>query len=372
MDETRSSARTLGVEEEFLLVDDKGQLASLGPEVLDTADRGPGELQQELVRCQVEAASPVCRGAEELLAELRSLRRRLAESAGERGLRLLAVPTPVLAEPVPPPLSPSPRYQRMAEHFGAIASTSICGCHIHVAVPDAVTGVQISNHLRPWLPVLLALTANSPFADGVDTGYASWRHLLWARWPSASPPPRFDSPAQYEASVRALLASGAALDRKMVYWDIRLSDRQPTLEVRVCDVAATAHEAALTAALVRGLVHTAVGEVAAGRTGPELPLEVLRAHLWRAARDGLEGACVHPVEGGLVPVHTAVGHLLERVRPALKAFGDLDLVESVLGALHRTGGGAARQRVVFAEQSGLCDVVDHLAQATVDGLPGLR
>ena len=210
---------TVGVEEEFLLVDETGQLSRLGPHVVDVADEEEGELQQELNRCQVESATGICRTPEEILGQLRDLRDELATVAAGRKLRLLASGSPLFAEENPPELTPNPRYHRMAEHFGTTAtSVTTCGCHVHVAMEDREKGVQVINHLRPWLPLLLALTANSPFDRGADSGYCSWRHRLWTRWPSAGPPPALASLDQYESVVDGMLRSGAIMDRGMVYW----------------------------------------------------------------------------------------------------------------------------------------------------------
>ncbi|GAB3209933.1 carboxylate-amine ligase [Marinactinospora thermotolerans] len=365
----RTDVPTMGVEEEFLLLDDNGDLAELGPEVLTQATEGSGEVQQELGRCQVESASPVSHDADELLGELRGLRRRLAASARGRGLRLAAVGAPLRGENDRDLVSVGPRYERMRDNLGPLLTAGYtCGCHVHVAIPDRETGVQVLNHLRPWLPVLLALTANSPFGDGADTTYASWRHVRWSTLPSAAPPPFFHSVQHYEESVDALLSTGAALDRNMVHWDARLSDRHPTLEVRICDVSATAEEATLVAVLIRGLVTTFLDAAAAGRPAPDLSSAVLRAQLWRAARDGLEGDCVNPATGELTPVHTALRTLVNTTRPALVAAGDLDFAEDVLATLRRTGGAARRQRAAFARRGRLQDVVQELARVTVGGL----
>jgi glutamate---cysteine ligase / carboxylate-amine ligase len=353
---------TVGVEEEFLLADPAGHLALAGPEVVRAAREPQGELQLELATCQVESATGVCRGAGELITQLDGLRAGLAAEAGRRGLRVVASGTPLLAERDNPEITPTPRYHRMAERFGAITHTATtCGCHVHVAVPGAETAVVVSNHLRPWLPVLLAMTANSPYYDGEDTRYSSWRHVLWSRWPSAGPPPVFSSLDHYESSVEALLRSGAMLDRGMIYWDIRLSDKQPTLECRISDVAATTREAALLAVLTRGLVGTALDDLAA--SPPQPPAEVLRANLWRAARDGITGSCLHPATGEVVPVFRLLRELSETVRPALRETpGDAEFVAEMLDELEKAGGGAARQRAAYAKRRRLDDVVALLAQ----------
>lgn len=353
---------TFGVEEEFLVVDKSGHLSFRGAELGRASVCAEGEIQQELARCQVETATDVCSNLEEVLTQLTGLRDQLMSQAHDRDVRLVPSGTPILAEVTSPGITPDTRYRRIAYHFGPIMSTgNTCGCHVHVVIPDRGTGVHVSNHLRPWLPVLLALTANSPFCDGEDTAYSSWRHVLWSRWPSAGPPPLFDSLDHYESSIAALLRAEAMLDRAMVYWDIRLSEQHPTLEFRRCDVSATVEEAALVAVLVRGLVARALQDIDDGRQASALPYEVLRADLWRAARDGFGGSCLDPVSGELGPVQEQVRRLVDHIRPALRENNDADFVDEQLAVLRERGGGAQRQRAAYAERDRLEHVVDVLA-----------
>lgn len=353
---------TVGVEEEFLLLDRDGHLSRNGPEVAEATTEPEGQLHPELARCQVESATGVCSDAAELVGQLRRLRERLAREAAARGLRLAPIASPLLPEPAPPVITPTRRYRHMAQSFGALARTgTTCGCHVHVAMPDRETAVRVANHSRPWLPVLLAVTANSPFHGGEDTGYCSWRHILWSRWPSSGPPPVFDSVDHYESLVEALLRTGAMLDRGMIYWDIRLSDKQPTLEFRVSDVAATAGEAALLGLLARGLAALALDNPAA--PPPALPQEVLRGNLWRAARDGPLGCCLHPLTGELVPVLAQLDELVDLLAPVLReTAGDVEFAREGLARLRESGGGARRQRTAYARRGRLTDVVDLLAE----------
>lgn len=353
---------TVGVEEEFLLVDADGHLARSGPAVVEAAHEPDGELHAELTRCQVESATSVCTTGEELLGQLGRLRAELAEKAAGRDLRLLPSGTPLLEESRSAGITPQPRYESIARAFGAVAySATSCGCHVHVGIADRETGVRISNHLRPWLPVLLALTANSPFVGGRDTGYHSWRYLQWAQWPSAGPPPMFESLAHYEDSVASMLRVGAALDRGMVYWDIRLSEKQPTVEFRVSDVAATPGEAALLGVVVRGLVLTALRDIENRRKPPSLPLEELRACLWRAAHDGLTGHCPHPLTGELMSGQAIARLLADHLRPVLPG-EEFDFMVNGLKELSRSGGGAQRQRAAYARNQRLTDVIDELVR----------
>lgn len=375
---------TVGVEEEFLLVGADGRLVRSGPEVVRASHDDPGgDVQEELTRCQVESATGVCTGAEELRIQLLQLREELASKAAARGLRLLPSGTPLLEEARPAGITPRPRYRKMAQHFGEVATAAAtCGCHVHVGIPDRATGIAISNHIRAWLPVLLALTANSPYNNGGDTGYSSWRYVRWALWPSAGPPPLFESVDHYDDSVDAMLRAGAMLDRGMVYWDIRLSEKQPTLEIRVSDVAATAGEAALLAVVVRALVALALRDIESQRDAPRPQIEVLRAFLWRAARDGISGRCPNPLTGALMSGDSVPALLAEHLRPVLHG-ADLDFLLTGLRTLRTSGGGAQRQRRVFAAHQRLTDVVDELTGnalfparaepvANPDSFPGTR
>lgn len=349
---------TFGIEEEFFVVDRGGQLSKTGDVVVDVAKEDQGELQHELTRSQAEAATGICETQDEALRQLRTMRTELAEVAARRGCRLLPCGSPLLAESDPPVITPNPRYERMAEHFGATTRTSLtCGCHIHIAIPDRETGIRVINHIRPWLPALLTLTANSAIAGGYDTSYSSWRYQQWSRWPSAGPPPRFASLDHYETIVDAWLRAGAILDRNMVYWDVRLSEKQPTLEFRFSDVAATPEEAVLLGVLVRGLVGTLLGSE---ETPAELSNEILRAHFWRASREGLSGRCPHPRTGDLTPAPAVLDDVVAFAADALETAGDLCFVREGCARVIAEGSGADRQRARFARRGRAEDVVDLL------------
>ena len=186
------------------------------------------DLQLELTSCQVETATEVVGTSPTSCATSCSgcgaSPRRPPRRAGAR---LLAVGLPPTL-PHEFPITDKPRYRDIGERFGMIAhEQGICGCHVHVAVPDRDAAVAVSNRLRPWLPMLLALTANSAIYRNADTGHASWRSVLWARWPSAGPPPHFDSADEYDAAVRMLCDTDVILDDGMVYWDVRPSAELP-------------------------------------------------------------------------------------------------------------------------------------------------
>ncbi|MBB6171487.1 carboxylate-amine ligase [Nocardiopsis mwathae] len=373
--EEPSSVPTIGTEEEFFVIDARTFRArARAPEVLSGArarhrgGRRESAVCAEITRLQVEATTPVCRSGRELYGHLVSARQALADAAREHGLGIAATGTAVIGDADPAPLTQSERYARIDARFGALRDAhTVCGCHIHVGVADREPAAYVANHLRAWTPVLLALSANSPFLLGRDTGHASWRAVTWARLPSAGPPPFVRSAADYDRAVEEMLVAGAILDRQMVYWDVRLSARLPTVEVRAVDAAGTAEEAVLAALLVRGLAAVALRRAAEGRPAPAPSDQILRLAVWRAAHDGLEGEAFDPFRGELVPARRLSEQMLEQARQGLDP-ADADLAGRLLDRVLAVGSGAHRQRIAYARRGRLGDVVELLVRQTRHGL----
>jgi carboxylate-amine ligase len=358
---------TIGVEEEFLLVDAaSGEPVAVNRAVAREARDEGVELQLELTSCQVETTTPVLDSSAELAAELRRLRQVAARSAAAHGARLLAVGLPP-SVPRGFPVTDTARYRKIAENFGMVAhEQGICGCHVHVAVPDRDAAVFVSNYLRPWLPLLLALTANSAVYRNAETGYASFRSILWARWPSAGPPPYFESVDDYDATVKMLLRTGAVLDEGMVYWDIRLSANFSTVEVRVADVPSTVTETVLLATLIRATVMTALEDRRRGVIPDRMAPRALRAAYWKAAHDGLAGHAVD-LTGSLrsAPTRELLAGLLERLRPALEALGEYRAAAEQLDRVVEVGNGAMRQLRAWRQHNDIADVIAEAAASTL-------
>jgi len=346
---------TLGVEEEYLLLDADGVPAARSTPVLAAAGRQPrmrdAELQHELLEVQVEVATPVCSELAEVEDQLEALRSALARAAQAHDCRL----APTGAAPVEPddehvPVTDKPRYQDMLRRAPALVEEQLInGMHVHVGVPDRATGVRVLAGVRPWLPVVLALSANSPLWRGRDSGFASFRAVHFARWPVEGPPPVFASLADYEARAEALLATGAIRDRGQLYWHARLSEHVPTVEIRVADVQLEAASAVVLAGLLRALAATALTSPSAP-VAAQAPVEVLRAATWTAARSGLDGDLVDPRSGRARPAVDVVGLLLDHVRAALVDAGDDERVEEHLARLLAGGNGATRQRDALREK----------------------
>jgi carboxylate-amine ligase len=357
-----------GVEEEFLVVDPRTRAAV--PQAAQVLARARGPLGEqvsgELTKLQLETKTTPCRTVTELLGQLTGSRQQLAAAAREEDLRIMAAGTPVVGQHIPAPITEGQRQDEGNAMFRALHSEhSICAVHVHVEVPDRERALLISNHLRPFLPALLALTANSPYWNERDTGYASWRSLTYGRWPVAGPPPYFTSAAHYDELIATLWRAGGLVDEGTIFWDIRPSARYPTLEIRVADVPVTAAESALLAALVRGLVAVAGAAVDAGDPGPVISAELLRIAYWRAGRDGLSGSGIDVHTGALVPATELTARLLQAAQPDLAARGDLAQVTAWMDWLTAAGCGADRQRRATARRGQLADAVDYLIAATV-------
>lgn len=355
--------RTVGVEEELLLVDaGTGEVRSWADAVLhdETDDRLTTELQQE----QLETGTRPTTDLGALHSEIVGLRQRAAEAAASFRFRIAALGTSPL--PVSSQITPRPRYLKMAERFALTAAEQLtCGCHVHVAVADDDEGVAVLDRIRVWLPVLLALSANSPYWQGLDSGYASFRSQAQGRWPSAGPPPRFGSAETYHSLISALIASGTVLDTGMIYFDARLSANYPTVELRAADVCRRPEDATLIAALARGLVETASRDWRAGRAASDMPTELLRLAMWRAGRSGLGGELIHPTTGRPAAAARVVDDMFGHIRAALSDSGDQSLVEALLAALFDRGNGAREQRETFTRTNDLRAVV---LEAVADGV----
>jgi carboxylate-amine ligase len=219
-------------------------------------------------------------------------------------------------------------------------------------VSDDEEGVAVLNRIRLWLPVLTALTANSPFWQGADTGYASFRSQVWHRWPTAGATEVFADAAEYHRLIDAVLATDTVLDSGMVYFDARLSEKWPTVEIRTADVALRVDDAVTLAGLVRGLVETAARDARAGHAPAAVPAAVLRVAGWRAGRSGLTGDLVHPLTGRPAPAEEVVTALVAHVREALLDAGDEERVSEGVATILGRGTGADLQRRIHRESGG--------------------
>jgi carboxylate-amine ligase len=349
----------VGVEEEFFLVEHAtGELAPRISAVLQPAEAMAGDqAQAELHRAQIELASNPCDTLDALRSDLLGLRQTMVAAATTKRCSVVASGTyPGKMGGAGRLITPDDRYEAMErENQILVREQVICGCHIHVTAPDPTNRIRTMNAIRRWLPTLLALSSNSPFWEEEDTGFASFRTEVWARWPTAGPIGAFSSEDEYDELVRQLIDAGVMLDEAMAYWDVRPSKRFPTLEIRTADVMADVETAVTLAALARALVERCTSSEA---TEISLRPELLKAATWRAAVSGLEGTLLDPASGRAVPARQAVDELLREVAEPLDARGELEQVSASIDALFEHGTGAARQRVAFERHHRLDEVIE--------------
>jgi YbdK family carboxylate-amine ligase len=341
---------TLGIEEEYLLLEPgSGLPAHRAAEVQRFLEATPeisgDEIQRELLSCQIETATPVCDTLTQAEESLLNFRRSFSDAAVRSGSIGAATGTAPSIRQAYPELTDKQRYEDLrASAPGIVGDQFVNGLHVHVGVPDQERGVQALNRIRPWIPLLTALSVNSPYWFGRDSGFGSWRVIHYRRWAVQGVAPYFADAADYERRITRLGASGAILDRGVLTWVARLSDHYPTLEVRACDVQLEAQDSVLLGALTRALVVTALQEAEAD-TAPLVPdPELLDAALWQAARDGVEHQLVDLSTGHPVPAGQLLEAFLEHVGPALESEGDTDWVRAGLATLAERGTGAQRQR----------------------------
>ena len=360
---------TIGVEEEFILADPAtGGVALAAPRMLQLLDGEPA-VMPEFLRFQIETATGIHTRLDGLRSELLALRGLVADAASHAGCLLLASGTPPYGDlPGPSGVTAEPRYQALAARFPALAAEAgTCACHVHVGIPSAALGVRVLAGLRPWLAPLLAISANSPFVRGADSGWASRRYPLWSRWPTAQPPLDWPDAAAYTASVDDAVRRGEAMDAHGVYFYARLSPKHPTVEIRIADVGSTAEDAVLLAGLVRALVVTILAELRAGVAPRPVRTSPVAASLTDAARGGCPGQGIDPFTGAVVPQQLMVSRLLDYVGPALRANGDLATIERQFSVVRAGETGAARQRALFAAADSPAAFVAKLASATLAG-----
>jgi len=368
----RSGPRSVGVEEELLLVDAQTMqpvpVAGRMLESMPHAVARPGvpgstvvfEVKQE----QIEVVSPPHTTVDDLARTILE-GRATADAAAQRvGARAVALATSLL--PGESHLVPAPRYRRMQRRFGLTLREQLtCGFHVHVAVDSPHEGVQALDRIRPWLPVLLALSANSPYWQGVDTEFASYRYQAWNRWPSAGPYDLSGGVDAYTRREEEALAAGIAIDGGMIYADARLSRHVPTIEVRIADVCLRPSDATAIALLVRALVETSVAEWAAGVPADPVSTSFLRLASWRASKSGLNEALVHPATRVPVAAGAAVHALLDHVHDHFTSAEEERIVLDTVAVILREGTGERRQRAAMRVRGDHRDVVAEAVLQTI-------
>lgn len=375
--------RTFGVEEELLIVDpETGMLLALADVMLPSLvppkqDAGPvdptklhdvgvgTDFSYELKLEQIETQTRPCLDYTELLRQLNEGRALADRAARVHGGRVAALATSPHGSATH--LTPNQRYLTMQQRFGLTVRNQLtCGLHVHTFVESPEEGVAVMDRIRDKLAVLIALSANSPYWNGAETGFESYRTQAWNRWPGSGPTMIFGSLPVYRRVVTRLIESGVLMDEGMIYFDARLCRQHPTVEIRVADVCLRAEDAALIAVLVRALVESASREWNDGVDPAPVPTLLLRMAAWQASNCGLGGQLLDFGTFTPAPAAEVVHALVDFVAPVLEEQGELDLVRAGVGRILAEGTGSQLQREPF-HAGGLAAVVDRAVEVTTRG-----
>ena len=352
--------RTFGIEEEFQFLDpDTLRPTDVGSLVFERLTADPqwrGVTHREFLASQVEHASTVFERRDDARAALIGFRRRIAVEAAALGALPASMGTPPDTTPFPT-ITDVERYHHIVDDMdGLIADHQVSGLHVHVGIPNREDGVIALNAVRPWLPLLTAISSNSPFWRGHDTGYDSWRTVLLRRWTTSGSPPSFVDAADYDRRTARLIGIGGTLDLGVIMWDVRLSQHLPTIEFRMADAQLDTETTLLIASLCRAFVTHALAAPsardAATAASADVPTELLSAAILHAAHSGMRGRLFDPLSGELAPASSCLAGFLRMLRSELIETGDLDAVAEAAARLLADGTGATRQRAAF-ERGGL-------------------
>jgi carboxylate-amine ligase len=359
---------TLGVEEEWHVVDlETRELVARAPDVLDRlASRS---YSAELQRSLIQAVTRVCVTLDELRADILRLRREAIAVADHLRLGLAAAGTVPLVDIDGLEITSTSQYRRILDDYQMLARERLIGgTHVHVGIANRDLAVAVAQRVAPWLPILLAISASSPFWMGEDSGYASVRSLVWQRWPTAGNSGAVASAADHDALVAELIASGTISDPTMIYFDVYPSAQVPTVKLQVTDACPDIDTVILVAGLFRALVRreTEAHQACAPMTTVRPPMK--RAAMWRAARSGLEGDLVDLARTAKpIAAAAAVEGLVNDLRTELEAEDDWAEVSALAAQVLGQGSAAARQRRAWSRRGRLSDVVDLVLADTRGG-----
>jgi len=362
---------TIGIEEEYQTIDPESrdlrshiqvELLEKGKKVLQ--ERVKAEMHQSVV----EVGTGICKNIQEAKAEVKDLRRNIIRLARENGLRVASVATHPFSDWRTQEIHPDPRYKDIVEDMQLVARANlIFGLHVHIGIEDRETAIHMMNHARYFLPHILALSTNSPFWLGMNTGLKSYRCKVFDKFPRTNIPDYFPSWGEYENFIKLLIKTNCIDNAKKIWWDIRPHPFFNTIEFRVCDIPMRADETIALAALIQATVAKLYKLYTANQGFRLYRRALIMENKWRAARYGLAGKLIDFGKQTEVPARDLVNEYLEFVDDVVDELGsreELNYIRKIV----ETGSGADRQLRVFEETGDLKKVVDYIIEETAAGL----
>jgi glutamate---cysteine ligase / carboxylate-amine ligase len=358
---------TIGVEEEFQIIDPETlELRSHVVQLISSAAaRGVGDLvKQEMHQSIVETGTKICENVSELRLEMHRTRSELVMAAESTGLRVAAAGTHPFSSWIDQVISPGERYQHIVEEMGQLArSLLIFGMHIHIAMPDKQTTIDMMNMVRYFLPHLLALSTSSPFWMGRNTGLKSFRTTVFRRFPRTGIPEIFESWSEYENFLNLLIKLNCIDSGKKIWWDVRPHPTYGTLEFRLFDTTTRVEEAVAIAALTQAIVVKLHRLYTGNQSWRIYRKALIEENKWRAARYGIEGKLIDFGREAEVPMRELMLELMELIDDVVDDLGSRSAVDYIHTILNE-GTSAERQLRVYQQTGDLKDVVRHLVMET--------
>jgi glutamate---cysteine ligase / carboxylate-amine ligase len=364
------SALTIGIEEEFQIVDGDGELRAHIDAILEATGPTLGEtVKPEMVQSVVEVGTKICADVSEARAEIVRLRSALVEVLARSDLRLVSAGTHPFSKWQDQLVTEKDRYKQLEEEMqDVVRELLIFGLHVHIGIPDRELRMDVFNEARYILPHLLALSTSSPFWLGRNTGLKSYRSVLWSRFPRTGIPPDFESWAEFQNFVELLVKTNSIADGSKIWWDLRPHHLYPTLEFRVCDAATRVDETICLAALIQAFVAKLLKLRRQNLGFRKYAPRLIRENKWRAMRHGIEGKLIDFGRQQELPERDLIQEFLEVVDDVVDDLGSRKECEYALKILE-DGTSAERQVKTYEESGDIKAVVDHLVAETTFGLP---
>jgi carboxylate-amine ligase len=362
---------TLGIEEEYQVIDPESRdlRSHIDSEIIAQSKTLLKEaVKAEMHQSVVEIGTGICANIKDAGREIKSLRCHIVELARKNGFWLAAAGTHPFADWRKQDIYPDPRYHVIVQDLKMVARANlIFGLHVHVGVEDRETAIHLMNAARYFLPHIMALSSNSPFWLGMDTGLKSYRCKVFDKFPRTNIPDQFSSYGEYERYVNLLIKTNCIDNAKKIWWDIRLHPHFPTLEFRICDVPMRADETVAITALIQATVMKLWKLHAQNQSFRIYPRALLMENKWRAARYGIDGKMIDFGKETEVPVRDLIYEYLDFIADVVDELGSREEINY----LHRIldeGTGADRQLRIFQETGDLSKVVDYIVYETASNL----
>lgn len=364
----------IGIEEEYQIIDPATrELRSYVQQFLEHGQTVlPDQVRPEFLQSQVEAGTLICDNVKEARRELVRMRRSIWEMAMREGLWVAAAGTHPFSSWAHQEVSPYGRYPELSRFLQDVGRRLlIFGLHVHIGIEDRVLCIEVMNQIRSFLPLLLCLSTSSPFWHGRNTGLKSYRSVVFQNLPRTGIPQQFGSYADYRHYVDTLLDTGSIAEPTHIWWDVRPSEKFPTLEIRIPDMCARVEEALCLVALVQAISAKLVKLRMAHRTWPIHQKHLIDENKWRAIRYGIEGKLIDIDRAREVPVPDLMEQMLrwlEDVIDELDSRTEIEYIHTILSQ----GTSADRQQAVYEKTGDYRAVVEHVVEETQEGLPNSK